>query len=88
MSQTVRAQKVDEKNAVICLVSFFLSRVMVLKLPKIVHLLKFVLTSGTNLDLLRQIIYIHLKDLIMLFQKVVCFITVRATVHKILSSKT
>ena len=40
ISQTVRAQKVDEKNGVICLVSFFPSWVMVLKLPKIVHFLQ------------------------------------------------
>ena len=32
--------KVDEKNGVICLVSFFPSWVMVLKLPKIVHFLQ------------------------------------------------
>ena len=38
--QTVRAQKLDAKNGVICLVSFFLSWVMVLKLPKIVHFLE------------------------------------------------
>ena len=31
--------------------------------------------------------YIHLKDLIMLFQKVVCFIGVWATVHEILGNK-
>ena len=35
--QTVRAQKVDETNGVIWLISFFLSWVMALKLPKIVH---------------------------------------------------
>ena len=40
ISETVRAQKLDEKNGVICLVSFFLSWVMVLKLPKIVHFLE------------------------------------------------
>ena len=40
ISQTVRAQKVDEKNAVICLVSFLLSWVMVLNLPKIVQFLQ------------------------------------------------
>ena len=37
ISQTVRAQKVDEKNGVICLISFFLSWDVVLKLPKLVH---------------------------------------------------
>ena len=40
ISQTDRAQKVGEKNGVICLVSFFLSWVMVLELPKIVHFLQ------------------------------------------------
>ena len=38
--QTVRAQKVDEKNGIICLVSFFPSWGMVLKLPKIVYFLQ------------------------------------------------
>ena len=37
ISQTVRAQKADEENRVICVISFFSSWVMVLKLPKIVH---------------------------------------------------
>ena len=37
ISQTVRAQKVDEKNGVIYPVSFFPSWIMVLKLPKIVR---------------------------------------------------
>ena len=34
MLQTVRAEKVDVKNVVICLVSMFPSWAMVLKLPK------------------------------------------------------
>ena len=38
--QTVRAQKVDEENGVICLVCFILSWVMVLESPKIVHFLQ------------------------------------------------
>ena len=40
MNITNRAQKVDEKNGAICLISFFSSWVMVLKLPKIVHFLQ------------------------------------------------
>ena len=40
MLQTVRAEKVDEKN-VICLVSMFSSWVMVLKLSKKMHFLQF-----------------------------------------------
>ena len=41
MVQTVRAEKVDEKNGVICLVSLFPSWVMVQKLSKKVHFLQF-----------------------------------------------
>ena len=41
MLQTVRAEKVDEKNRVICLVSMFPSCVMVPKLSKKVHFLQF-----------------------------------------------
>ena len=59
ISQTVRTQKVDEKWGHLSSFLFF-SWVMVLKLPKIVHFL--------------QICDHLLKDLIMLFQKVVCFI--------------
>ena len=40
ISQTVRAQKVDEKNGLICLVSLFPSWITVLKLSKIVHFLQ------------------------------------------------
>ena len=63
-----RAQKADEtKWGHLSSFLFFSSRVMVLKLPKIVHFSKFVLTSTRNLNLLKQFIYIHLRDLIMLF---------------------
>ena len=41
MLQTVRVEKVDEKNGVICLVSMFSSWVMVRKLFKEVHFLQF-----------------------------------------------
>ena len=74
--QTVRPQKVDEKNGVICLISIFLSWVMVLKFPKIVHFCKFVLTSARNINILKQFISIDLKDLVMLFQKIVFFMGV------------
>ena len=87
ISQTVRTEKVDEKNEVICLVPFFPSWVMVLKLPKIIHFCKFVLTSSRNLNLLKQFIYVHLKDLIMLFRKIVHFIGVWATVKEMLKNQ-
>ena len=41
MNNTVRLEKVDEKNAVIGLVSMFPSWVMALKLSKKVHFLQF-----------------------------------------------
>ena len=41
MLQTVRVEKVDEKNGVICLVSMFPSWVMVFKLSKKGHFLQF-----------------------------------------------
>ena len=41
ISQTVRAQKVDEKNGVICLVYLFPSWVVILTLTEIVSLLQF-----------------------------------------------
>ena len=41
MLQTVRKEKVDEKNVVVCLVSMFPYRVMVLSLLKKVNLLQF-----------------------------------------------
>ena len=40
ISQAVGAEKVGQKDGVICLISFFLSLVMVLKLPKIVDYLQ------------------------------------------------
>ena len=39
--QTVRSEKVDEKNGIICLVPMFPSWVMVLRLSKKVHFLQF-----------------------------------------------
>ena len=74
MLQTVRAEKVDGKNGVICLVSMLPSRVMVLKLSKKVHFCNFVLTSARNLSILKQFTYMHLKGLVAHFQKMVLFI--------------
>ena len=41
MLQTVRVEKIDEKNGVICLVSMFPSWVMVRNLPKKAYFLQF-----------------------------------------------
>ena len=56
---------------------------MVRKFSKKVHFYNFVQTSARNLSLLKQFTYMHLKVLITLFQKMVWFIGVRATVHEI-----
>ena len=72
--QSVKPEKVDKKNGVICLVSMFPSRVMVLKLSKKMHFWNFLLTSVRNLSLLKQFTYMHLKSLVTHFQKMVLFI--------------
>ena len=62
---------------------------MIYKLPKIEHFCKFELTSARNLNILKQFISMHLKDLIVLFQKIVFFIGVRdiSRFHEILKNK-
>ena len=85
-NKKIRAQKVDEKNGVICLISFFHSWVMVLKLPKIVHFLQICPDLSKKSKFIKTI-YIHQKDLIMLFQRTVCFIKVWATAHEMLRIK-
>ena len=45
------------------------------------------LTSARNLSLLQQFTYMHLKVLITLFQKMISFVGVGATVHEILAIK-
>ena len=78
------------KNGVICLVSMLPSWVMVCKLSKKVHMCifyNFVLTSARNLSLLKQFRYMHLKVIITLFQKILWFIVVSATVDEILAIK-
>ena len=72
--QSLRSEKIDQKNGVICLVSMFPSRFMVLKLSKKMHFWNFLLTSVRNLSLLKQFTYMHLKGLVMHFQKMVLFI--------------
>ena len=57
--QTVRVEKVEDKNDDICLVSMFPSWVMVLKLSKKCIFCNFVLTSAKNLRLSVKAIYIY-----------------------------
>ena len=76
MLQTVRAEKVDEKHGVICLVPCFLSKLWSLHCPKKYIFCNFVLTSARNLSLLKRFPYMHVKVLITLFQKMIWFIGV------------
>ena len=64
MLKTVTAEKVDEKNGVICLVSCFLPELWSLNCPK------------STESLLKQSTYMHLKVLIILSQKMLWFIGV------------
>ena len=73
MLQTVRPEKVDRKNAVICLVPMFLSWVVVLKLSKKVYFLQFYADSARNKSPLKTFTYMYLRGLVSHFQKMVLF---------------
>ena len=62
--QRDRAQRVDEKNGVICLVIMFAPRVMVIKVSQMSHFLYFLLMPVKNQSQFGENIYVHLKDLI------------------------
>ena len=64
---TVRAERVDEKNGIICLVFMSPSWVIVLKLSKIVSFLQIFADVSKKLSLLQQILIMHLKVLVSLF---------------------
>ena len=74
MLQTVRKEKVHEKNGTICLVFMFFSLVMVLKLSKKVHCLQFSADFPRNLIVIKQFTYTHSKGLATHSQKMVLFI--------------
>ena len=70
MLQADRAEKVDEKNGVICVVFMFPSWVMILELSKKVHFFQFCADlSKKSLSMLKQFTYMHLKPFVMHFQK-------------------
>ena len=75
------------KNMGLCVVSMFSSWVMVYELSKMCTFCNFVLTSAWNLSLLKQFTYMNRKVFIAVFQKMIQFIGVRATVHEILAIK-
>ena len=62
------------KNGVICFVSMLPSWVTVLKLSKKCFFYNFVLTLAGNLSWLKQFTYMHVKGIVMHFQKLMFFI--------------
>ena len=87
MLQTVRAEKLDKKIVVIGLISMFPTWVMVCKLSKKVHFLQFCADLSKKFKSVETFTYMHLKVLITLFQKMLWFLGVWASVHKILAIK-
>ena len=75
-------KKQMKKNEVLCLVSMFPFWVVVCKFSKKVHFLQRADLSK-NLSLLKQFTYMHLKGFITLFQSMLWFIGVSATVYEI-----
>ena len=61
---TDRAQRVDGKNGVICLVIMFTPQVMVIKMSKMAHFLYFLLMPSKNNSQFGKNVYVHLQDLI------------------------
>ena len=61
---TDRAQRVDKKNRVICLIIMFAPGVMVIKMLKMAHFLYFLLMPAKNQSQFGENIYVHQKDLI------------------------
>ena len=59
-----RAQTVDGKNGVICIVIMFASQVMVIKMSKMAHFLYFLLIPAKNQSQFGQNTYMHQKNLI------------------------
>ena len=82
-----KSRKGRWENGVICLVFMLPSWVMFLKYPKKCIFCNFALTAVRNLRLLKQFTYMDLKILITVFQKMIWFIEVWATVHEILAIK-
>ena len=70
---------------VICLVFMFSSWVMVLKLSKKWHFLKFCADFSKESMSIKQFAYIHLEGLVTHFQKMVLFIMLWITVLEILA---
>ena len=84
MLQADRAEKVDEKNGVICVVFMFPSWVMILKLLEKCLLSIACCPQQKNISMLKQFTYMHLKRLFTHFQKMLLFTKLRPNVLKVL----
>ena len=77
-----RAQRLDEKNGVTCLIFIFTFGVTVNAMPKMVHFLHFMLMTARHQSQFGQNVLENLKGLIHLFQKVLWIIGFWATISK------
>ena len=84
MLQTGRAEKVDEKNGVICVDFMFPSWVMILKLSKKCIFSILCWPQQKNLSMLKQFTYMHLKGLVTRFQQMLLITMLWPNVLKIL----
>ena len=84
MLEADRAEKVDEKSVVICVVFIFPSWVMILKLSKKCIFSILCWPQQKSLGMLKQFTYMHLKRLVMCFQKMLLFTMLWLHVLKIL----
>ena len=84
MLEADRAEKIDEKNVVICVVFIFPSWVMILKLSKKCIFSILCWPQQKSLGMLKQFTYMHLKRLVMRFQKMLLFTMLWLHVLKIL----
>ena len=73
MLQADRAEKVDEKNGVICVVFMFPSWVMILKLLEKCLLSIACWPQQKNISMLKQFTYMHLKRLYTLSENVIVY---------------
>ena len=80
---TDRAQQVNGKNGIICLVIIFAPRVMVIIMLKMAQFLYFLLMPAKTQSHFGQNIYLHLKDLFQLSQKMLWIAGSWATISKI-----
>ena len=86
-SQIVRARNVDEKNDFIYLICFFSFRVMVLKLPKILHFFQICADLSKKPKSIKAIYFYPSERPHHALSENRIFIGVQATVHEILKNK-